>query len=740
MNKQSLHSVLAVCCLAAGRVASAQQPTDQPLEQRVDTLIAGMTLEEKAAQLGDIAPAIPRLHVPRYNWWNEGLHGVARAGVATVFPQAIGMAATFDAPLMHQVGDVISTEFRAKYYQALQPDGSAQYYGLTVWSPNINIFRDPRWGRGQETYGEDPYLTSRLGVAFVTGLQGDDPKYLKTIATPKHFAVHSGPESTRHTVDVHASRHDMEDTYLPAFRATVMEAGAGSVMCAYNSLNGQPACANTDLLQQHLRGDWGFKGYVVSDCGAIADVFIAHHYAATPEQGVTAIFEAGTDLICGDYRRNKTTEPDAIVSAVRSGMLPEAVIDRALRRLFGARFRLGLFDPAASVPYASVPVTDNDTEAHRALALRVARESIVLLKNRDHLLPLKAAPKSIAVIGPNADSLDALLGNYHGTPSRPVSVLAGIRARFPDASVSYVEGTGLVGPAATSGQDAQKALDAARAADLVVLVMGLSANVEGEEMEINAAGFAGGDRTSIDLPAPQQQLLERIEALGRPTVLVLMNGSALGVNWADAHVAAIIDAWYPGEEGGTALAQAIAGDFSPAGRLPVTFYRSVDQLPPFDDYSMSGRTYRYFKGQALYPFGYGLSYTKFSYRNAHADRSEISASGSVTISAQVTNAGALAGDEVVQLYLSRPGIPGAPLRALRGFSRVHLERGQTQTVQFVLHDRDLDVVGPDGTHRIDAGKVDVWIGGGQPVARAGLPPTAGAHTHFTITSSATLPD
>ena len=749
MNNKLFHSVLAVCCATAGPAVLAQQPTGQPLylagpqvpvEQRVDSLIASMTLEEKAAQLGNDAPAIPRLQVPRYNWWNEGLHGVARAGVATVFPQAIGMAATFDVPLLQQVGNVISTEFRAKYYQAVDPDGSSQYYGLTVWSPNINIFRDPRWGRGQETYGEDPYLTSRLGVAFVTGLQGDDPRYLKTVATPKHFAVHSGPESTRHTVDVHASRHDMEDTYLPAFRATVMEARAQSVMCAYNSLNGQPACANTDLLQQHLRDDWGFQGYVVSDCGAVADVFIGHKYAATPEAGVTATFEAGTDLICGDYRRNKTSEPEAIVNAVRSGVLPEAVIDRALRRLFSARFRLGLFDPAASVPYAILSGADNDTEAHRQLALRVARESIVLLKNRDHLLPLKAAPKTIAVIGPNADSLDALLGNYNGTPSRPVTVLAGIRQRFPDARVSYVEGSGLIGPAATPGQDARQALDAARAADLVVLVLGLSANIEGEEMKVDAAGFAGGDRTSIDLPAPQQQLLERIRALGKPTVLVLMNGSALAVNWADAHVAAILEAWYPGEEGGTALAEAIAGDFSPAGRLPVTFYRSVAQLPAFDDYSMRGRTYRYFAGEALYPFGYGLSYTTFRYHNARADRREISATQPVTLSAEVTNAGALAGDEVVQLYLSRPGVAGAPLRALHGLSRIHLEPGQTQTVQFVLRDRDLDVVDARGRHGIIAGKVEVWIGGGQPVARTGVAAAAGSRTRFSITSSATLPD
>jgi beta-glucosidase len=750
MNNNSLRSLLAACCVAACTVACAQQATDHPLylagpqipvDQRVDSLIASMTLEEKASQLGNAAPAIPRLHVPRYNWWNEGLHGVARAGVATVFPQAIGMAATFDAPLVHQVADVISTEFRAKYSQAVEPDGSTQwYYGLTVWSPNINIFRDPRWGRGQETYGEDPYLTARLGVAFVTGLQGDDPQYLKTVATPKHFAVHSGPESTRHTVDVHASRHDMEDTYLPAFRATVVEAKAQSVMCAYNSLNGQPACANTDLLQEHLRDDWGFRGYVVSDCGAIADVFNWPHYATTPEEGVTAAFEAGTDLICGDYRRNMTTEPDAIVSAVHGGSLPQTVIDRALHRLFNIRFRLGLFDPAASVPYARLSAADNDTEAHRQLALRVARESIVLLKNRDHLLPLKAAPKSIAVIGPNADSLDALLGNYHGTPSKPVTVLAGIRQRFPRAKIRYVEGTGLIGPASAPSQDARQALDAARAADLVILVLGLSANVEGEEMKVDAAGFAGGDRTSIDLPAPQQQLLEHIQALGKPTVLVLMNGSALAINWADTHVGAIIDAWYPGEEGGTALAEALAGDFSPAGRLPVTFYRSADQLPAFDDYSMIGRTYRYFDGEALYPFGYGLSYTTFRYANARADSSEISATQPVTISAEVTNAGAVASDEVVQLYLSRPDVAGAPRRALRGFSRIHLERGQTQTVQFVLRDRDLDVVDADGRHRIVAGNVEIWVGGGQPVARADLAAAAGAQTHFTITSSATLPD
>ena len=851
-----------------------------PMEKRVDALISSMTLEEKAAQVGHTAPAITRLRLPAYNWWNEGLHGVARAGVATVFPQAIGMAATFDIPLMHEVGDVISTEFRAKYYATVHPDGSTDWYrGLTVWSPNINIFRDPRWGRGQETYGEDPFLTAQMGLAFVTGLQGDDPKYLKTVATPKHFAVHSGPESTRHTVDVKASRHDMEDTYLPAFRVAVMQGKADSVMCAYNSLNGQPACANTFLLQEHLRKDWGFNGYVVSDCGAVSDVFQWHKYSLNPEEGVSAVFKAGMDAVCGDYRRNMTTEPEAIVKAVQQGLLPEADLDQALRRLFTARMRLGLFDPPAANPYSRVTAADNDSEAHRQVALRVARESIVLLKNKDHFLPLKSAPATIAVIGPNADNLDALEGNYNGEPSKPVTVLAGIQKRFPQSKVVFVEGMGLVtsvtkpipatalcvesacethglkaeyfsnmqlggSPVMTrtdpsvdfgwgdtgisaelpknysvrwtgylmppesgeyligfTGQDgyrvwldgrlltedwnvhhpastetkkvmlvkgqayalkieyfedirssearliwslpdeeSRRAVDAARNADLVVMVMGLSPRIEGEEMKVDADGFAGGDRTLIDLPAPQQQFLERVHAVGKPIVLVLMNGSALAINWADANLPAILDAWYPGEEGGTAVAEAIAGDFSPAGRLPVTFYESVDQLPPFDDYSMAKRTYRYFDQEQLYPFGYGLSYTTFTYGNARVDHETIAATGVVTVSADVTNSGAMASDEVVQIYLTHPGVAGAPLRAMKGFSRIYLAPGEKKTVQFALRDRELGIVDQVGKHRIVPGKVKIWIGGGQPVGRSGLPKTPGAETEFTIASEAALPD
>ncbi len=852
----------------------------QDVAQRVDDLLSRMTLEEKVSQLGHTAAAVSRLGIPEYNWWNEGLHGVARAGEATVFPQAIGLAATFDEPLMHQIADVISTEFRAKYSQTVHPDGSSDWYrGLTVWSPNINIFRDPRWGRGQETYGEDPYLTARLSVAFVTGLQGRDPNYLKTVATPKHFAVHSGPESTRHTVDVQVSRHDMEDTYLPAFRSTITEGKAESVMCAYNSLNGQPACANVALLQEHLRRDWNFQGYVVSDCGAVTDIFGGHRFSPTLEQGISAAFKAGMDLICGDYRNNMSTERAAILGAVHQGLLSEADIDRALRRLFTARFRLGLFDPPASVPYSRVNPTENDSEAHRQLALRAAREAIVLLKNKDNFLPLKHAPEKIAVIGPNADNLDALVGNYSGTPSKPVTMLEGLRKRYPTSKVVYVEGTGLVGPVSKAiphsalctdtsctehglkadyfanmtlegtptltrtddavdfawgdtgispqllknysarwtgvlappetgdylvgftGQDGyrlwldgnlmvedwnihhpastqtkkihlekdhlypikieyfqnirssearlvwslpdqggQEALNAAGNADLVVMVLGLSPRVEGEEMKVDAEGFFGGDRTRIDLPAPQEKLLERVHAVGKPTVLLLMNGSALAVNWADEHLSAIVEAWYPGEEGGTAFAGALAGDFSPAGRLPVTFYKSTDQLPAFEDYAMAQRTYRYFGGEPLYPFGYGLSYTSFRYDNPRVDAGGLSSNHSVTVSVDVANTGAMAGDEVVQLYLTHPGIAGAPLRALNGFQRLHLDRGEKKTVTFTLRDRELSLVDEAGRHRILPGKVETmdWWG---PTSYAGGPAkTAGVFSQFAITQEATLPD
>ena len=844
------------------------------VEQRAADLVAQMTLEEKAEQAGHTAPAIPRLGVPEYNWWNEGLHGVARAGVATVFPQAIGMASSWDVPLMHDVADVISDEFRAKFLTTVHPDGGTDWYrGLTVWSPNINIFRDPRWGRGQETYGEDPYLTAQIAIAFIHGLQGDDPTFFKTIATSKHYAVHSGPESTRHTEDIHPSAHDLEDTYLPAFHDTVVDGGVDSIMCAYNAVDGIPACANEMLLKSRLREAWGFKGYVVSDCGAAANIFRkdALAYTDDPAQGVALAFEAGMDVICGDYRNDMSTESEHIVDAVERGLLDEAVLDRALRRLFEARIRLGLFDP--HYPFPDIKPDDFDTEAHNALALRMAQNSMVLLKNEGGLLPLREAPATIAVIGPNADSLEALLGNYNGIPSHPVTVLDGIRARFADSKVIYALGTGLIGKASPQvpddafcvdsdcqqaglkteafgdatlagaptktnvesnvqvmwagsdrntatrwsgflrapktgtyrirldsengyriwiddkllvdawtadensepvtktvdlqegnryalrveavqsgrrgfqrllwdppGDRVDEAVAAAESADLVVFVAGLDATIEGEEMDVEAPGFSGGDRTSIDLPAPQEQLLERVYATGKPVVLVLMSGSALGVNWADQHIPAIVQAWYPGGPGGTAVAGLLAGDFSPAGRLPVTFYKSVDQLPAFRDYSMDGRTYRYFQGEPLYPFGYGLSYTQFEYSDPEVSPATIGSGDTATIAVDVTNSGDMDGDEVVELYLSHPGADGAPIRSLEGFRRIHLAKGETQRVEFALSGRRLSVVDSDGVRRIDAGTVDVWIGGGQPVAREGLARPAGVATQFEITGSAVFRD
>jgi len=863
-------------CTAQAQAMPAYKNTNLSFEERARDLVQRMTLEEKVSQLGHTADAIPRLEVPQYDWWNEGLHGVARAGVATVFPQTIGIAATFDDALLAQDAEAISTEFRAKYNVSRAKDGSSvQYKGLTVWSPNINIFRDPRWGRGQETYGEDPYLAARLGAAFVKNLQGDDPRYLKTVATPKHFAVHSGPESTRHEADVTISRHDLEDTYLPAFRATVLEAGAQSVMCAYNSVNGQPACASRFLLVDELREAWKFKGYVVSDCGAIEDISAHHGYRPSQEQGVAAALLAGTDLICGVPTQNRVQlERSAALNAVHQGILPESVIDLAVTRTLSARFRLGMFDPPSMVPWSSLGAGGNDTAAHRGLALKTARESLVLLKNEGNLLPLKRSYPKIAVIGPNADSLDALEGNYNGTPSSPVTVLAGMRKRFGQSAIRYVEGTGLVGtvvapvpgdalytdasrkrhgleaeyfdnanlegrpvlrridanlnfvwgftgvsaqlksnysarwsgvlsprvtgdyilgftgqdgyrvwidgealvsdwtahrPSTTltrpvrlergrsysikveffqtvrsaeaklvwgmPGREENQAVQAAREADLIVMVLGLSSRIEGEEMKVEAEGFSGGDRTAIDLPAPQQHLLESVYALGKPVVLVLMNGSALAVNWASEHVAAILDAWYPGEAGGTAVAEALAGDFSPAGRLPVTFYRSLEQLPAFEDYSMAKRTYRYFSGDPLYPFGYGLTYTKFEYRRPRVSRDWISADDSVTVSADVVNRGGMAADEVVQLYLRHAEFAGAPLRELRGFERIHLAPGQTKTVSFPLRDRDLSVVDAGGRRQIAIGRVQAWIGGGQPAAGAD-----GVSAEFRITTAKDLPN
>ncbi len=841
-----------------------------PLEQRLNDLVSRMTLEEKASQMQDVAPAIPRLGVPAYNWWNEGLHGVARAGNATVFPQAIGLAATWDTDLIHRVADVISTEARAKYNDAVQHGNTGRYYGLTFWSPNINIFRDPRWGRGQETYGEDPFLTSRIGVAFVTGLQGDDPNYLKVVSTPKHYAVHSGPEVLRHRFNVPVSPHDFADTYTPAFRATVMEGKADSVMCAYNSVRGEPACAN-QLLFDTLRNKWGFKGYVVSDCWAISDLHQGHGFVLTLEQASALAVKAGTDLSCGP-------EFGALPFAVRNRLLSNDDIDRAVKRLFEARFRLGMFDPPDRIPWSKLSLADNDTPAHRQLALETARKSIVLLKNEGNTLPLKSSVKTIAVIGPNADSLSVLLGNYNGNPSSYTTILEGLRKRFRGAKILTAMGSPVTetsavllptqflrtgganfqpglnaeyfsnvnfsgtpvlkrvdsavdfewnnvspGPGVPAGNysvrwtgelvppvdgdyrlgastdggyrlylDGKKFIDesqphgvrtmttlvhlqaghsypirmeyfhawweatarllwlppnlsqdavaAARQADVVIAVVGITAQFEGEESDSSDPGFFGGDRLDLNLPRPQQELLESVAATGKPLIVVLSNGSALAVNWAQQHAAAIVEAWYPGEEGGTAVADVLSGEYNPAGRLPVTFYQSVAQLPPFGNYSMAGRTYRYFTEPPLYPFGYGLSFSSFNYSDAKTSQSQVAADGTVTVSVRVSNASPVPGDEVVQLYLAHPGVDGAPIRALAGFQRIHLDASASQVVSFTLRDRDLSIVDETGVRRIVPGTLDVWIGGGQPISGTGQPPTKGVRTTFTIASGAVLPD
>jgi beta-glucosidase len=678
----------------AQTIAPAAPYLDETLsfDARAADLIGRMTLEEKVSQMKDVAPAIPRLGIPAYNWWNEALHGVARSGLATVFPQAIGMAATWNAPLVFREATVISDEARAKYHEYLRHDSHQRYQGLTFWSPNINIFRDPRWGRGQETYGEDPFLSGQLAVPFVRGLQGDDPKYFKTVATVKHFAVHSGPEPERHHFDAVVSERDLHESYLPQFEAGIRDGGAYSLMCAYNRLDGAPACASDMLLKDILRGAWHFPGYVVSDCGAIDDIYLRHKVVATAAEAAALAVKSGTDLDCGRVYPN-------LVEAVARGLITEAEIDTSVKRLFLARFRLGMFDAPAHVRWASTPFDILDDSAHRALALQAARESMVLLKNAGRALPLSKSLGTIAVIGPNADEPRVLLGNYNGEPSSIVTPLRGIRAAVsPATRVLYARGSDLAdgfppaglqppsAPATSADSLEAEAVLAARQADVVIMVLGLTSRLEGEEMKIAIDGFRGGDRTSIDLPAPQRHLLQTITALGKPTVLVLLNGSALAVNWAHEHVPAIVEAWYPGQSGGTALADVLFGDYNPAGRLPVTFYRSVSDLPAFDEYAMAGRTYRFFTGTPLYAFGHGLSYTTFRYSKLRTGKAPFGAktfgtTDTLSIQVDVTNSGRRAGDEVVQLYVRHPSSKvSRPIRDLRGFARVTLKPGERRTV------------------------------------------------------------
>jgi len=832
-----------------------------PLEKRVNDLVSRMTLEEKVSQMVHPAAAVERLGIPQYNWWNECLHGVARAGRATVFPQAIGLAAMWDSDFMHRISTVISDEARAKHHEFLRKGKRNIYQGLTFWSPNINIFRDPRWGRGMETYGEDPYLTGKTSIAFITGLQGDNPKYLKTVATVKHYAVHSGPEPDRHIFNVITDERGLRETYLPHFRMSVVEGKAFSVMGAYNRYRGESCSASKLLLLDILRDEWGFEGYVVSDCGAISDIFRTHKIVGTPAEAAALGVKNGCDLNCGAVYNH-------LVEAVEKGYLAENDIDVAVRRLFTARFKLGMFDPPEMVPYTKIPYSVVDCDEHRKIALEATRKSIVLLKNENNLLPLKKDIGTVAVIGPNADDVEVLLGNYNGNPTNPVTPLQGIKRKVSfKTKVLYAPGcdwaenmpslevvpssafftgkgsmrqNGLIGeyfdnneftgnpvftridkkidfnwwdgapdesfdddnfgvrwtgelvPPVTGdyylgangfsgfrfylddelflrfesshhpntrfkkvfletgksynirvevyeklndahmklvwkvpGKDLKKeAVESAKKSDVVIMAMGLSPRLEGEEMNVPVKGFKGGDRIEINLPDVQEDLIKTIGELGKPVVLVLLNGSAVAVNWADKNLPAIIEAWYPGQAAGTALADVLFGDYNPAGRLPVTFYKSADQLPSFKDYTMTDRTYRYFKGEPLYPFGHGLSYTTFTYGNLQLPVT-VPSGETVTISAEVKNIGTIGGEEVVQLYVTdmKASVP-VPVRSLQGFKRIYLNPGEIKTVEFTLTPRQISLIDRSGRRIIEPGKFEISIGGKQP----GFKGNANAHT------------
>jgi len=682
------------------------------LQVRVDDLVSRMTIDEKVLQLQHTAPAIERFGIPQYNWWNECLHGVARNGIATVFPQAIGMAATFNPVLIQKEADVISTEGRAKYYEAISKGQHEIYQGLTFWSPNINIFRDPRWGRGQETYGEDPFLTSRIGVAFVKGLQGDDPDYLKVVATAKHFAVHSGPESQRHRFDAWVSETDFYETYLPAFEALVTEAKVYSVMSSYNRLFGTPTSCNTRTLVDILRGKWKFNGYVVSDCWAISDIYSFHKFVPEATQAVSLTLKAGCDLTCGN-------EYVHLVDALKRGYISENDLNVALKRLFTARFKLGMFDPPAKVKYASIPASEYNTEAHGKLARRVAQESIVLLKNENSSLPISKKTKKIAVIGPYANDTTVLLGNYNGIPSNPVTILKGIQNKA-GKGIKVLFSLGVEKPEVhaqgknpgNASKLEQEALSIAKSAEIIIFCGGISPDLEGEELNLDVPGFMGGDRTSLDLPQNQVDLLIKLKATGKPIVLILTNGSALAVNWADENLPAILEAWYPGQEGGNAVADVLFGDYNPAGRLPVTFYKSVNDLPAFEDYSMKGRTYKYFTGTPLYEFGYGLSYTSFAYKQALILNPELSVSDSIRLSVTVSNTGKFDGDEVIQIYLKQPeDNKEKPIKSLIAFERINFIQGETKSVSFLIPVSRLRHYNPEiSDYSVTNGSYEILIG------------------------------
>ena len=709
------------------QVLSAQQTAEfayqnpgLSLEIRVNDLVGRMTLDEKISQMMNTAPAIQRLGIPEYDWWNECLHGVGRAGLATVFPQAIGLGATWDEDLIFRVSTTISDEARAKHHEFIRNGSRKRYQGLTFWSPNINIFRDPRWGRGQETYGEDPFLTGKIGVQFIKGLQGNDPKYFKTIATVKHFAVHSGPEPERHSFDAVTDERDFRETYLPQFEMGIKEGKAYSVMCAYNRYDGEPCCGSNALLNGILRTEWGFDGYIVSDCGAISDIFRGHKVVSTPAEAAALAVRSGTDLECSNVYRS-------LKDAVSKNLITEQEIDVAVKRLFTARFKLGLFDPPEMVGYSKIPFSVLDCEKNKVLAMETARKSIVLLKNEKKLLPLKKNIGTVAVIGPNSDQTFVLLGNYNGTPSDPVTPLRGIKEKLAGKSeVLYAQGCSwAAGMPSEKSAEAMKeeALSVAKKANVIIMCMGITPRLEGEEMKVTVDGFRGGDRTRIDLPDVQQELIKEIYSLGKPVVLVLLNGSALAINWEKDNIPAIVETWYGGQAAGQAIADVLFGDYNPGGRLPVTFYKSVNDLPPFTDYNMQNRTYRYFKGEPLFPFGYGLSYTTFKYSNFKTKKT-YAVGDTINVTVEVKNTGKISGDEVVELYLSdlSSSVP-VPIRALKGFKRISLLPGEAKVVSFSLAPDSFSVIDEQNKRVVKPGLFELTVGGSQPKAATGIKET-----------------
>lgn len=683
--------------------------------ERAAALVAKMTLEEKVSQTLYNAPAIERLGISAYNWWNEALHGVARAGTATVFPQAIGVAASFDEELVGKMAEVIATEARAKYNVQKKAEDRDIYKGLTFWSPNVNIFRDPRWGRGQETYGEDPYLSGRLGVSFVKGLQEEKEGFIKAAACAKHFAVHSGPEKQRHSFDARVSRQDLYETYLPAFKACVQEAGVEAVMGAYNRTNGEPCCGSKTLLIDILRKEWGFEGHVVSDCWAINDFHAHHKITKTPLESAAMAMNNGCDVNCGCMFPN-------LWDAVKGGYVEEARLDEAVTNLMECRMKLGMFEEEGTVPFDVIGYEQVDTAENKSLNLEISRKSLVLLKNQDNLLPLDLTGiKSIGVIGPNADSRKALVGNYEGTASRYVTVLEGIEDYVGErARVYYSEGCHLYQDRTSNLAQENDRMSEVKAvcsvSDVIVAVLGLDSSVEGEEGDTGNE-FASGDKLDLKFPGLQSEILRAAYESGKPVILVSMTGSAMELDWEDSHIPAIIQAWYPGAAGGRAVAELIFGAYSPEGKLPVTFYRTTQELPDFTDYAMKDRTYRYMKQEALYPFGFGLSYTSFEMKGTEADSDRVTAKGEVTIRTSIKNTGVMESGETIQVYVKalREGTPNAQLKGLK---KVHLQPGEEKQVEITLKSQAFGLYNVEGEFLVEKGEYAVYVGMQQPDARS----------------------